>query len=157
MAARLAIQQRRNWKTTIFWLYGATGTGKSRWAHEQDPEAYIKEPTTKWWDGYDGEATVIIDDARRDMCTFAYMLRLFDRYPLPIETKGGTCQFLARTIYFTSPFHPRQFWEGRCTEDLKQLLRRIEHIRHYTALDTFEEEDQQETTDNLNYVSTFNP
>lgn len=44
---------------------GSTGTGKSRRAwDEAGIEAYIKNPNTKWWDGYKGETNIIIDEFR---------------------------------------------------------------------------------------------
>lgn len=44
---------------------GPTGTGKSYRAwQEAGFDAYSKSPTTKWWDGYKGEANVIIDEFR---------------------------------------------------------------------------------------------
>jgi len=36
--------------------------GKSRLAHATLPEAYVKEPRTKWWNGYLCQSDVIIDD-----------------------------------------------------------------------------------------------
>jgi len=119
----------RSWKTTVFWWHGSTGSGKSREAFERFPEAYWKPPASKWWDGYDGQQTVIIDDYRRDLCTFGELLRLFDRYPFYVETKGGTRSFVARQIVVTSPRSPRDTWQGRADEDLGQLERRIEEVR----------------------------
>lgn len=121
----------RNFKTEVLWYYGPTGTGKSKLAHEENPTAYWKDPTNKWWDGYEGE-DVIIDDFRRDFCTFAALLRLFDRYPLTIEYKGGTTQFRSKRIVITSPKSPEDTWEGRTEEDLQQLLRRITLVKFFS-------------------------
>lgn len=129
--ACLLTQGRRNWQTEVFWFYGSTGTGKSRAAFELAPGAYWKPGSSKWWDGYDGEADVIIDDYRRDLCTFSELLRLFDRYPHVVECKGGSRQFVARRIFVTTPRCPRETWAGRTEEDLNQLMRRITEIRMF--------------------------
>lgn len=126
-------EEPRRWKTRVFWWYGPTGTGKSFEANERFPEAYWKMGCNKWWDGYRGESAVIIDDYRRDLCTFAELLRLLDRYPYRVEYKGGTCQFAARDVVITTPMGPRETWAGRCEEDLQQLIRRIEEVRYFAA------------------------
>ena len=128
------LHRKRDFKTEVFWFYGATGTGKSRRASDLAPDAYWKPSATKWWNGYDGHEDVIIDDYRRDFSTFGELLRLLDRYPLSIETKGGVRPFLARRIYITSPKSPRDTWEGRTEEDLDQLLRRIEHVEKFSGI-----------------------
>lgn len=120
----------RSWKTEVYWFWGPTGSGKSRKAYELAPSAFWKSPSTKWWNGYDGHEDVIIDDYRRDLCTFAELLRLLDRYPMSIETKGGVKPFLARRLYITTPKSPICTWEGRTEEDLAQLLRRIENVEY---------------------------
>jgi len=124
----------RHWKTTVSWFHGPTGTGKSLEASNRFPDAYWKMGSSKWWDGYEGEGAVIIDDYRRDLCTFAELLRLFDRYPMRVEYKGGTCKFVARHIIVTTPKSPRETWEGRTDEELGQLLRRIEEVRYFPTL-----------------------
>lgn len=127
--------RRRDFKTTVYWYYGSTGTGKSRRVHELEPDAYWKPATNRWWDGYDGQEAIVIDDYRRDFCTFAELLRLFDRYPYSVEIKGGTKSFVSRRIYITTPKSPQETWEGRTEEDLAQLLRRIEHVEKFEAVE----------------------
>ena len=126
------ISEPRTWKTEVFWFYGPTGTCKSRRAYELAPNAYWKAGGTKWWDGYEGQDDVIIDDYRRDLCPFHELLRLLDRYPMRVEFKGGSCYFRAKRVFITTPKCPRGTWEGRTEEDLAQLIRRIEHVENYT-------------------------
>lgn len=129
----LYVPKRRE-QTRVFWFYGPTGTGKSREAQARFPDAYWKMGSSKWWDGYCGQRAVIIDDYRRDLCTFAELLRLFDRYPMRVEFKGGSCEFCAHDLIVTTPKCPRETWEGRSDEDLGQLLRRIHEVRYFPAI-----------------------
>ena len=39
-----------------------SGTGKSRWVAATWPDAFWKSPESKWWDGYSGQETVVLDD-----------------------------------------------------------------------------------------------
>jgi len=132
--AMVLYQPLRDFKTSVHWWHGSTGSGKSREAFERWPGAYWKPPASKWWDGYDGQDCVIIDDYRRDMCTFGELLRLLDRYPHYVETKGGTRSFTSHTIVITSPRAPRATWQGRAAEDLGQLERRITEVRLFGEL-----------------------
>jgi len=129
LAGRISL--RRDFVPEVFWFYGATGTGKSREAASQAPEAFYKMGGNKWWDGYDNHEAVIIDDYRRDLCTFSELLRMLDRYPYRLEVKGGSCEFAARRIYITTPKSPEDTWEGRSDEDIAQLTRRITKITHF--------------------------
>lgn len=43
------------------WHHGPTGTGKTRGVRARFPDAYLKS-NTKWWDGYNGESVVILDE-----------------------------------------------------------------------------------------------
>jgi len=131
----IALQvQPRNAKTKVLWYWGPTGTGKSKLAFEKAYEAssyYVKDPLNRWWDGYEQQEVVIIDDYRRDFSTFAALLRLLDRYPMSVEMKGATTQFNSSLIIITSPKSPSETWETRTEEELGQLLRRVDEVHHF--------------------------
>ena len=51
----------RDWEMEIIVITGPTGTGKSRYAKDKYPGAYWK-PNSKWWDGFYGQETIIMDE-----------------------------------------------------------------------------------------------
>lgn len=120
-------EAKRTWKPTVNWYYGPTGSGKTRRAlKEAGEDVWVSGKNLKWWEGYDGHESVVIDDFRGDFCTFHELLRILDRYEYRIEVKGGSRQLLAKTIWITSPFRPEEVYKTR--EDVEQLLRRIDNI-----------------------------
>lgn len=135
---QMITSKKRMWKTEVYWLWGPTGSGKSRWAWNTYPDAYMKQGTTKWWCGYLDQDTVIIDDFRPNKeMPFNFILNLFDRYPLLLETKGGQVQCLFKTIVLTCPYSPDQMlghleWVGM--EQGNQLKRRIDHVIEFPQL-----------------------
>lgn len=114
----------------VYWWFGPTGTGKSRLAWERYPDCYTKM-MNKWWDGYEGQKVVLFDDYRPNMCTFAELLRMLDRYPMMVEFKGGSCHLSATTFVITTTSRPEVIWSGRTAEALNQLLRRITEIMEF--------------------------
>lgn len=128
-------EKKRTFKPRVLWFYGATGTGKTKLAFEMLTEeygiddVYMTMDTNSWWQGYDGHRGVIIDDMRRDFSKFHVLLRLLDRYPYQVETKGGSRQLLAETMIITCPFMPEEMYNGR--EDVQQLIRRIDERKFF--------------------------
>lgn len=115
----------------VIWKYGETGTGKTREAIEEAGDDYwISGKSLRWWEGYQGQKTVIIDDFRKDFCTYHELLRILDIYPYRVEYKGGSTWLMATKIIITSAFHPTKVYETR--EDIQQLLRRITDIQERT-------------------------
>lgn len=106
--------------------YGPTGTGKTHRAWREamitgDP--YIKNPNTKWWDGYRGQQNVIIDEfaGRIDI---SYLLTWLDRYPLICEIKGYSMPLEAIRFWITSNLHPTEWYPEAKPNHLDALLRR---------------------------------
>ena len=69
---------------------GPTGSGKSRLLWEQYPNHYHKQ-LNKWWDGYNDEETVAIEEwCPKNECTGSQLKIWADRYPFSAQIKGGT-------------------------------------------------------------------
>ncbi len=127
MTLKSIFSHKRTIKPKVIWIYGSTGTGKTRYVFEKYSDIYVKD-MTKWWDGYDQQETILVDDYRRDFCKFHELLTLTDRYPCRREFKGGSVQINSPNIIFTSPHSPLETWANRDDEDIEQLTRRIDKI-----------------------------
>lgn len=88
-----------------------------------------------WWDGYNGQQTVVFDDYRPWWCPFSYLLGLLDRYPIKVQTKGGWINFVPAKIIITTPLDIEStFANFRTEEDIKQVKRRVHRVVHFCSL-----------------------
>lgn len=114
----------------VYW--GATGTGKSHRAWEEaGADAYIKNPSTKWWDGYRGEDAVLIDEFTGQI-GITYLLRWLDKYSCRVEEKGGDQPLKATKFWICSNTDPRE-WYPEANEETKAALLRRLNITHFNA------------------------
>lgn len=130
----------RNWQTETHVLYGPTGTGKSKWALEQFPGAYWKQ-RSNWWDGYTGQSVVVLDEFY-GWLPYDLLLRLADRYPLLVETKGGQTTFLAKTIIITTNKKPENWYKDAYFAALKRRVAKWHYLPSlgvHTEHDTYED------------------
>lgn len=122
------VEEKRNWKTETTWIWGKSGTGKTRQAMETlGIDCYVKNNNTgKWWDAYDADENVILDEVDYDT-NYSFLKELSDRYPCRVETKGGSRQFLAKKLIITSLYNPIELFRTY-PEEGKEMLRRIDNI-----------------------------
>lgn len=121
----------------VYWIHGATGTGKSRAAAELIQRIVEKRGwsfwrhngSLQWFDGYNRQEIAWIDDYRfsgRGSTEFAHLLNLLDVYPLRVPIKGGFVQWTPKFIIITAPKpYSASFSSLGDAEDLGQLERRI--------------------------------
>lgn len=120
---------------------GTSGCGKTRYAmeHFPPPDAYWKSPSTggsDWWDDYEGQHTVVMDDFY-GWVPFSNLLRLIDRYPLTVQTKGSHVSMTATHFVLTSNKFPGNWYSYEVMEryDMSALFRRITKLVHYVTAD----------------------
>lgn len=98
----------------VITLVGETGTGKSRFAFSNFPDAYylpFPKQSGTYWDGYEGQNTVVIEEASGARFSYTQLLSLLDRYPMQVPIHGGSVQFVSRRILFTTNTHPEEWYD----------------------------------------------
>lgn len=110
----------------VVFLWGLPGTGKTRGVFESYPDVWINsDPSLQWFDGYNGESVVLLDDYRGG-ASDAFILKLLDRYPLQVAIKGGFRPWLATTVFITSNEDPRLLHAAVSAA----FMRRIHSVHH---------------------------
>lgn len=130
---KAAVEKNRTEPPKVFWYWGKSGTGKTRTAFEAHKESVYIKDGTQWWDGYNNEEAIIIDDFDGKW-PFRDFLRLLDRYPYQGQIKGGYVKINSPYIYITCEFEPHQVFKGENQNHINQVLRRINEVREF--LDT---------------------
>lgn len=132
-------------KLIIYW--GPPGTGKSHAAQAQASElgdVYYK-PVGSWWDGYEGQTSVIFEDFRGET-GLAQLLRIADKYPLQVPVKGGFRQFTSNYLFITSNLDIDSWFntEQRGYDvSIQALKRRITKKVHFTKFFEREKEEKE--------------
>lgn len=143
--ARARTVQRREMPETS-WFYGETETGKSHAVKQAltDMEGDYYENCywhnaydSKWWDGYKGQKHVILDDFRGYNMPLPQLLQILDKYPCSVPKRyagASNTPMVAKYIWITCNASPELTYSGAKHESLKQLRRRLTHIKHFVKV-----------------------
>ena len=117
------------------WYYGKTGVGKTRLAiKDYGDDLYRKMANNKWWDSYQGESNVLLDDLDKSHHYMGYYLKIWtDRYAFLAEVKGSSRPIRPKKIIVTSNYHPRDIWDDTTTLD--PILRRFRVVNVVTVFE----------------------
>lgn len=125
--------QYRNVKVHVYW--GKTGTGKTRSAIEycttnKIPYYKLDVANKVWFDGYDGEKVLIIDDFY-GWIQAGFLLNILDGHQLRIEVKCGFTYANWDTVFITSNKHPTEWYQNISSNQFDALMRRISEIKQF--------------------------
>jgi len=106
-----------------YWIHGLAGSGKTRAVLDQIPDAFPK-PRNQWWDGYQREDVVLVDDVDRfNIKLGGYFKHWADAYPFIGEVKGGSVKIRPKRLIVTSQYKIEEIWQDEETREA--LMRRF--------------------------------
>jgi len=109
------------------WYYGEPGVGKTRLVTLKYPNAYLKR-MNKWFDGYNMEDVVVMDDFGKDHAYMGYELKkLADRYCYMVEVKNASMYIRPKKCVVTSQYKIEDIW-AEDDETKKALQRRFVQV-----------------------------
>lgn len=126
------------------YIWGPTSTGKTRSVYEKhDPsdvfQIDVNEAKRVWWDGYQGQRVILIDEFR-GLISCTRLLKLLRPYQIMAETKGGTIYPVYDYVYITSNKRPEDLYvpkmrHGEMTGGIDDETRaafmiRLTHVIH---------------------------
>lgn len=88
------------------WIWGPTRTGKSHKARALlGDNFYPKIASNKWWDKYNGETGVLIEDIDTSHAYQGYYMKIWaDKYAFPVEVKNSADWIRPKIIIATSNY-----------------------------------------------------
>lgn len=119
------------WNPFVIWLHGPSTKGKSYWARnaaerKYPSSVYVKTTPTPWFQGYQGEKCVILDDFRSDWFKVSEFLNLLRDLPCQVQVKGSHAYLVAETIIITTNHSPEDTYQ--LLDEQEQVLNRLSLI-----------------------------
>lgn len=127
------IQEQRSTPPEVYVVLGPTGCGKSYWAHTTFPGAYWRPNSMDFYEKYDYEDVMILDEFTGRI-PYTDLLQLLDCHPLVLNVKNGAAEMVSKIIVITSNIHPRNWykeevWRKHCDSwETSPLKRRLDEF-----------------------------
>lgn len=113
---------------------GATNTGKTRSAMKYNNSYKINGSELKWFDGYNQEKTLIIDEYDNDV-KITKLLNILDGYHLRLPIKGGFTYANWNTVIITTNLNKNEFHINAKKKHRDALFRRINLWKNFNKED----------------------
>lgn len=106
-------------------IVGPTGIGKSYNVHKFFPDLYPAHFGNNgiWFDGYCDQKVLLLDEYKGQM-PLQRLLAFLDKYPVQLETKGGTCWLRANLIFICSNSGYETWYDFKDRENERKALER---------------------------------
>ncbi len=143
-----------SWRdVSVFYLWGPPGTGKTRHVFdEHGADNVYKKIDGQWWDGYEDQDVVLLDDfyseGNRGDITLAYLLQLLDGHPIRVNVRGSTRVARWTKVYITANLPFETLYPNQPRSKRAALLRRCPEKHHIyfggRPTDGSDEEEEQD-------------
>lgn len=120
-----------------WWIVGPTGCGKSRavWETVGASSLYSKPATNKWWDHYNYEDWVLLDDYSPLWKDKACLKNWADHYPFIAEVKGSSKRIRPAHLVITSNY---SIADGQFEpHDIEPIRRRFKECDYLTFIEDY--------------------
>lgn len=130
-------------KKVVNVLWGPPGIGKSYFVHTlmqvMNETMYIKSPSTKWWDNYQDQTHVMMDEYPGTMSAKEAKV-ILGEINGPMETKGGSFTTdKIETYWITSNDDPDIWFQHASDVDRRAVNRRLTRTVHVEQWDDLRE------------------
>lgn len=114
-----------------YWLWGVPGAGKTHYARTKFTDIYVKSQN-KWFDGYNGQQSIILDDYDCGKFLGHYLKIWCDRWACSGEVKGGTVHLRHHYFIITSNYSIEEMFSEDTS--MQEAIRRRCEVIHFSQV-----------------------
>ncbi len=120
---RAALTAKEFRKINVVCYIGPTGCGKTQRAAAEPNCFFMPLTDGLWFDGYEGEATLVLDDFYGNI-KYSMLLRILDGHQLQLPVKTAFVWALYNKIVITSNKHPDLWYKNMYPDGMSPALKR---------------------------------